>query len=136
MIYETNKQRGNAGLSLAVAYYGCNDYTVSLPLNDTQDYDLIVDKDNTLFKVQVKFTSYQDKNGSYGVNLKSAGGTKGKVYKTVKDTDVDILFVVCSDKTLYEIPMSEVKNSSGIYLRKEPSKFGRGIDYSRYIVEI
>lgn len=43
MIFNDNKNKGRAGLSLAIAYFGCNGYTVSLPLNDTQDYDLIVD---------------------------------------------------------------------------------------------
>ena len=46
MIFESNKQKGNAGLGIAVAYYSSNGYTVSIPLNDTQDYDLIVDKNN------------------------------------------------------------------------------------------
>ena len=136
MIYSTNKQRGNAGLSLAIAYYGCNDYTVSIPLNDTQDYDLIVDKNGDLLKVQVKFVSYKDKYGAYQANLKSSGGTKGAIYKTVKDTNIDIVFIVCSDKTLYEIPISEIENSSSLNLRKEPSRYSNAKDYSKFIVTI
>ena len=45
MIANTNKDRGRVGLSLAIAYFGANGYTVSLPLNDTQWYDMIVEKD-------------------------------------------------------------------------------------------
>lgn len=45
MIYETNKDKGRAGLSMAIAYFGCNGYTISVPLNDTQWYDLIIEKD-------------------------------------------------------------------------------------------
>lgn len=45
MILETNKDKGRAGLSLAIAYYGTQGYTISLPLNDTQWYDLIIEKD-------------------------------------------------------------------------------------------
>ena len=33
---DTNKERGRAGLCLAIAYFGANGYTVSLPINDTQ----------------------------------------------------------------------------------------------------
>lgn len=51
MLFNSNKEKGNAGLSLAIGYYGSNGYTVSLPLNDTQDYDLIIDKDQKLYKV-------------------------------------------------------------------------------------
>ena len=46
MIFKSNKEKGNAGLGIALAYYSTNGYTVSIPLNDTQDYDLIVDKNN------------------------------------------------------------------------------------------
>lgn len=49
MIANTNKDRGRVGLSLAIAYFGANGYTVSLPLNDTQWYDMIVEKDG-IFK--------------------------------------------------------------------------------------
>ena len=44
----SNKEKGNAGLGIEIAYYSANGYTVSIPLNDTQDYDLVVDKDNIL----------------------------------------------------------------------------------------
>ena len=42
MLVDTNKNRGRAGLSLAIAYYGANGYSVNIPLNDTQWYDLIL----------------------------------------------------------------------------------------------
>lgn len=50
MQFTSNKEKGNTGLGIAIAYYDSNGYTVSIPLNDTQDYDLIVDKDNNLKK--------------------------------------------------------------------------------------
>lgn len=46
MFFTTNKEKGRAGLSMGIAYFGSNVYNVSIPLNDTQDYDLIVEKDN------------------------------------------------------------------------------------------
>ena len=57
MNFKTNKEKGNTSLGIAIAYYSSNGYTVSIPLNDTQDYDLIVDKNSILKKVQVKSTS-------------------------------------------------------------------------------
>ena len=48
MIFSSNKQKGNSGLGMAIAYFSTNGYTVSIPLNDTQDYDLVVEKDNIL----------------------------------------------------------------------------------------
>ena len=49
MLFETNREKGRAGMSLAIAYFGSNGYTVSIPLNDTQWYDLIVEKDKNFY---------------------------------------------------------------------------------------
>ena len=43
MVAVTNKQRENCGLGIAIAYFSTNGYTVSISLNDTQDYDLLID---------------------------------------------------------------------------------------------
>lgn len=77
MIFNTNKEKGNTGLGFAIAYFTSNGYTVSVPLNDTQDYDLIIEKDNILETVQVKSTGCKTKYNVYQVALKSCGGTKG-----------------------------------------------------------
>lgn len=61
MIFKTNKEKGNSGLGIAIAYYSSKGYTVAIPLNDTQDYDLVVDKDEKLYKVQVKATACKTK---------------------------------------------------------------------------
>lgn len=44
MNFKTNKEKGNSGLAMLIAYFTTNGYTVSIPLNDTQDYDLIIEK--------------------------------------------------------------------------------------------
>lgn len=94
MDFVTNKQKGNSGLGMAIAYFSTNGYIVSIPLNDTQDYDLIVEKENLLQRVQVKSTGCVGKGGNYQVALKSCGGTKGKKYKTIIETNIDLLFVL------------------------------------------
>jgi hypothetical protein len=35
MLFETNQDKGRAGIAMAVAYFGANGYTVNIPLNDT-----------------------------------------------------------------------------------------------------
>lgn len=42
MKFNTNKEKGNTGLGMAIAYYTSKGYTVSIPLNDTQDYEIKV----------------------------------------------------------------------------------------------
>ena len=122
MIFESNKQKGNAGLGIAVAYYSSNGYTVSIPLNDTQDYDLIVDKNNFLKKVQVKATSCKTKYNRYQVALKSCGGTKGETYKTIIDTKIDEVFVVTDTMEMFIIPIEEIKNKTTLNLCEKYEK--------------
>ena len=114
MRFDTNKEKGNTGLGIAIAYYTSNGYTVSIPLNDTQDYDLIVEKENILKRVQVKATSCKTKSGNYQVALKSCGGTKGTTYKRVIETNVEELFIVTENINIYIIPILELKNKSTI----------------------
>ena len=93
-----------------------NGYTVSIPLNDTQDYDIIVEKCNRLQNVQVKSTGCIGKGGNYQVALKSCGGTKGKTYKTIMDTNIDLLFILTKNKQIYLIPKENIKNTSTLSL--------------------
>ena len=122
MKFKTNKEKGNTSLGIAIAYYASNGYTVSIPLNDTQDYDLIVDRDNLIKRVQVKSTGCKTKYGSYQVALKSCGGTKGETYKTVIDTNIDELFIVTEDIGLYILPIEELKNKSTLNICNKVEK--------------
>lgn len=134
MIVETNKQRGNAGLSLAIAYFGTNGYTVSLPLNDTQWYDLIVEKDGVFKTVQCKFTS-----SSGEVELVSKGGTKGSVYGSIFDNQIDYLFCANHLGQMWLIPANdliEAGNKKSIRLRMEPNSNGQGFNTYNYLVQI
>lgn len=123
MKFMSNKEKGNTGLGIAIAYYSANGYTVSIPLNDTQDYDLIVDRDNVLKKVQVKATSCKTKYDKYQVSLKSCGGTKGKTYKTVIETNIDELFIVTDTMNIFIIPIEVIKNKSTINLCEKYEKY-------------
>lgn len=116
MNFNSNKEKGNAGFGIAIAYYSANGYTVSIPLNDTQDYDLVVDKDNILKRVQVKATSCKTKYNKYQVALKSCGGTKGTMYKTVIDTNIDEVFIVTDVMDIFIIPIQRIKNKSTLNL--------------------
>ena len=122
MIFKSNKEKGNAGLGIAIAYYSTNGYTVSIPLNDTQDYDLIVDKNNVLKKVQVKATSCKTKYNKYQVSLKSCGGTKGETYKTIIDTKIDEVFIVTDTMEMFIIPIEEIKNKTTLNLCEKYEK--------------
>ena len=123
MKFNSNKEKGNTGLGIAIAYYSANGYTVSIPLNDTQDYDFIVDKDNILKKIQVKATSCKTKYNKYQVALKSCGGTKGGTYKTVVDTNIDEVFIVTDSLGLFKIPIEVIKNKATLNLCEKYEKY-------------
>ena len=127
MNFKTNKEKGNSGLGMAVAYFTTNGYTISIPLNDTQDYDLVVEKNGELKTVQVKSTGCKTKNNNYQVALKSCGGTKGKTYKTLIETKIDYIFILDKDKNMYLIPKTEINNRSTLNLCHK---------YEKYKVEI
>ena len=134
MQIETNKDKGNAGLALAIAYFGTNGYTVSTPLNDTQWYDLIVEKDGIFQTVQCKFTASKDNS----ISLRSTGGTKGSVYDNVKNHPLDLLFCIDKDIHMYVIPMQdllEVDNVNSIKLRTEPNSNNQGFNTYKYLVQ-
>lgn len=120
MIFETNKDKGRAGLALAIAYFGANGYSVSIPLNDTQWYDLIVEKDGKLYTVQCKATASADGN----IRLKSSGGTNGSVYDSlINHPALDFLFCINQNGTMFLIPFKDILengNTSTIALREQP----------------
>ena len=123
MFFKTNKEKGNTGLAMAIAYYVSNGYTVSIPLNDTQDYDLIVDRNNALKRIQVKSTSCRGKSENYQVALKSCGGTKGKTYKRVIDTYIEEVFILTEKKEMYAIPINIIKNKSTLAICEKYEKY-------------
>ena len=121
--FDTNKVKGRTSLGISIAYFSANGYTVSIPLNDTQDYDLVIEKDGILKTVQVKSTACKSKYGKYQVALKSCGGTKGKTYKTLIDTKVDLLCVITDNITIYVIPVKNINNRSTLNLCEKYNKY-------------
>lgn len=137
MIFETNCDKGRAGLAMAIAYFGSNGYTVSLPLNDTQDYDLIVDKNNVLQKVAVRATGCVSKYGKYQLSLRCFGGTNGGLYGNVLESSSDLLFCLRADGLKYLIPIEDIPQRSSLTLTNCPSKYPnpKHFDTFPYIVD-
>lgn len=119
------KQQGDLGLGNAIAYFTSEGYTVSIPLTDSQDYDLIVDK-NLPQRVQVKTTKFKTEYKVYQVQLTIKGGNRtGSTIKKLNADKVDLIFILTEEGTRYLIPVSELSNRSMINL---------GEKYTKYIV--
>lgn len=117
-------KQGNIGLGQAIAYYSFLGISISLPLNDTQKYDLIIDKDNQLYRVSVKTTQFKSKSGKYSVQLKNCGGgSNGSIIRNFDNTSCDIVFVYTKDGDMYEIPSKEIDSKSSITLYEKYEKY-------------
>ena len=135
MVLQNNKDKGRAGLSLAIAYFGTNGYTVCLPINDTQWYDLIVEKDGKMSTVQCKFTASTDG----AISLRSMGGTNGSTYDSVLNHPLDILFCANEKGEMYVIPMNDLReagNTKSITLRNKPNSNNQGFNTYNYLVSL
>lgn len=108
--------QGNMGLGKAIEYFTSHQYVVSIPLNDTQSYDLIVEKDNIVSRVQVKTTRYSETPNTYTVQLKNAGGTGNKQVRPFDNTKCELLFILTGNNKIYLIPTKDItaKNSINI----------------------
>lgn len=112
--HKNTKKQGDAGLGVAIGYF-CEEvgYTVCVPLTDSQDYDLVIERDNEgIQKVQIKTTTYKNTYGFYQVNMSVKGGNSKEnfIHKTADEIFYDLLFVVTGDKSKYLIPKKDISH--------------------------
>ena len=123
--------KGNIALGQAIAYFTKEGYIISIPLNDSQQYDLIIEKNNIFQSVQVKYTSEKSRNKeSYICTLKTTSGTTREKIYSITETSVDLLFCYCENGEKYLIPIKEITNNNSITLSKKILK--TGFDTSKY----
>jgi hypothetical protein len=111
------REQGLIGLTDAIAYFGGIGWSVSMPLIDSQPYDLVVDDGHRLLRVQVKTTTRRSSGGRYLVQLCTRGGNQS--FHTTKyfDPDAsDLLYVLTDDRTRYVIPTSAIRARSVLTL--------------------
>lgn len=115
---KNSRWQGDVGLATAIAWFAENHYRVSIPLTDSQDYDLVVDDGDRFYAVQVRTTYCQKPSGFYQANLRVMGGNRSGTGKT-KHFDpqkVDLLFILTEAGEKYVIPSSELAARSSISL--------------------
>ena len=125
---------GRIGLSKAIGYYTLQGYTISLPLNDTQWYDLIIEKDGMFKIVQCKGTTTEDSV----IDLRETGGTKGNQYNHVLNhNNLDLLFCVNKDLHIWIIPISDLKEANvknSIRLKTNKNSNNQGFNTFKYFI--
>ena len=120
-----SKKQGDVGMCYAIAYYSKLGWTVSIPITDSQDYDLLVENtDNNILKVQVKTSRYLTEGGTYQVSLKTCGGNKsGQTIKKMDKNYIDLVFVLVDDGSCYSIPTERIESSGSMNLGDKYSEF-------------
>lgn len=126
------KQIGRIGLAQAIHYFTLHGYTISLPINDTQWYDLIIERNNVFQTVQCKATVTEEGT----IDFRNTGGTNGHIYGNALETPVDLIFCVDKDLHNYVIPKQDlieagVRNT--IRLRTEPTVNKQGFQTYKYL---
>lgn len=114
------KKQGDIGMCYAITYYSKMGWTISIPITDSQDYDLIVDTGSSLLKVQVKTTNQIAPSGASIVALRTNGGNKsGNTSKNFDENESDLLFVMTNRAEFFSIPRKEITAVSTITLSEK-----------------
>ena len=122
------KEKGDIALGQAVQYYLSTGYEVCLPIGDKRDYDLIVEKNNVLQKIQVKYAGlYPSKRSTCRVGLRITGGNQSFHYaKSYTDNAFDTLFVYTARGQRFVLPWADVTARNELYI-EHPK-------YSQYLI--
>jgi hypothetical protein len=111
------REQGLLGLTDAIAFFGSRGWPVSLPLIDSQPYDLIADDGDTLHRVQVKTTTYRSPYGVFVVSLATRGGNRSfNTSRPFEARSCDMLYVLVDDGNRYLIPTAEISARTTLHL--------------------
>jgi hypothetical protein len=87
----TTQRKGDIATTQCISTFTKLGYDVLLPITESAPYDLVVDVDNKLIRVQVKYSSNSE------VDLRNIhSNSKGYVIKKAKENIYDWLYVLMS----------------------------------------
>jgi hypothetical protein len=103
----------SAGPTLVAGWFAQRGYRMSFP-TEPCPYDLVVDDNGVLYRIQVKTCTGKDRTGSWRCHL----AQNPKYRKTVvyDPDDVDFFFIIDGDMSYYLTPTEEVAGASEVSL--------------------
>lgn len=111
------KHTGNICESLVLYRFLQQGWIVSKPFGDNARYDLIVERDGKLFRVQIKSANRpKEKDGQVIRIMLESKNTKGPVPYTAKEIDVFVA-VDKQEEKIYWIPIEVTNKQRAINLR-------------------
>ncbi|MDQ3933794.1 MAG: group I intron-associated PD-(D/E)XK endonuclease [Actinomycetota bacterium] len=134
------KTKGDTAEMMVAADLLKRGYKIAFPYGEDWDYDLIVDRQGALERVQVKYTESRD--GVILVRCRSHSLTNGKVRRVKHYTERMIDWLAVYDRITercYYVPAAMLGNGRSImHLRLRPALSGRkrGINWASDYLEI
>lgn len=117
-----SKAKGDLAVAFAIQHYTVNGFEVCLPIGDKRPYDIVIEKDGLLKRVQVKYAGFYKGVNQHKVALRITGGNQSwSTAKKYLDTDFDELFVYTGNNRIFVIPWSDIKARNE--LKIEHSKY-------------
>lgn len=137
---DNGRNLDKVAFSTAIEWFLSKGYMVSLPVDQVQ-YDLVVESDDGLKKVQIKSTNQKSKYGVWVSEItkkeyrKEEPG-KSAMWKRVAYTkdDTDFFFILTGDRTAYLIPIAAIEGNCSVSLNTKYQEFvvlGTGLEPAR-----
>jgi Holliday junction resolvase-like predicted endonuclease len=136
----TRKQKGDVAELKVACDLRDRGYRIAIPFGEESDYDLIIDRDGFVERVQVKYT--ESDGVVIEVNCRSNSLTNGKVRSVKRYTAATIDWLAVYDRTTdrcYYIPASELgEGRDRVSLRlKPPRNIQRaGIHFAEHYLDL
>lgn len=109
--HKNSKVKGTVGVGHAIAYFTKKGIVVSIPINDSQPYDLVIDIDGTLKKVQVKTTTSEE------IALRTMGGNQSfNTSKLFNHKSCDFIYGLMDNGNSWLIPTNVFNNTTTLKL--------------------
>lgn len=127
LLQRNTRKQGDVGLGDAISFFTSRGHSVSIPLTESQRYDIVVDDGETLYRVEVK-TSRNEARGKYNVELRTKGGyhkSGSGAVATPSIKDSDYVYVMTANHLRYLIPTAVIAGKQYLTL---------GPKYDEYLV--
>ena len=112
------RQQGDLGEASALQWLAARGYAIAIPFGHSPNWDLIIEQDGSLFRVQVKTCTRRTPEGNWNVMLCTRGGNQSwsGTTKYFDAARCDYLFAHTGDGRRWFIPSRVVEGRAGITL--------------------
>lgn len=100
------------------------DISVSVPMTDNKRYDLIMDLNGQLFRMQVKTINFNEENGLMSFKMVSSNTTKTKGYyeKPYKENEIDGFLAYCIELNKVYLVWHVNGVKTRFFMRSKPAR--------------